>query len=56
MGSNVYVQVDNQAPRLFGSGENRVENAPWMQSGHLYTFILQDANGNEIGRTTRDMR
>ena len=56
MESRVYVQVDNQTLRLFGSGQTGVENAPWMQSGHMYTFILRDANGNEIGRTVRDLR
>jgi len=54
--SRVYVQVDNQSPRLFASGQTGVQNAPWMQSGHMYTFILQDANGNEIARTERDLR
>jgi hypothetical protein len=54
--SRVYVQVDNQTPVLFGSGQTGQENAPWMQRGHLYTFILQDVNGNEIARTTRDLR
>jgi hypothetical protein len=54
--ARVYVQVDNQTPRLFASGQSGTENAPWMQSGHMYVFILQDANGNEIGRTALDLR
>jgi hypothetical protein len=54
--SRIYVQVDNQAPRLFASGQNGSEPAPWMQPGHIYTFILQDANGTEIARAARDMR
>ena len=55
-GSRVYVQVDNQTPLLFGAGQTGPENAPWMQAGHMYTFILQDSNGNEIARTVRDLR
>ena len=54
--ARVYVQVDNQTPQLFGSGQRGTEPAPWMNKGHMYTFILQDANGNEIARTARDMR
>jgi hypothetical protein len=54
--SRIYVQVDNQTPQLFASGQSGTEPAPWMSSGHIYTFILQDANGNEIARTARDMR
>ena len=54
--ARIYVQVDNQTPRLFASGQSGSEPAPWMQSGHIYTFILQDVNGNEIARTARDLR
>jgi hypothetical protein len=54
--SRIYVQVDNQTPKLFASGQTGVQPAPWMQSGHIYTFIMQDVNGNEIGRTVRDLR
>jgi len=54
--ARIYVQVDNQPPKLFASGQNGSEPAPWMQSGHMYTFILQDVNGNEIARTVQDLR
>jgi hypothetical protein len=54
--ARVYVQVDNQTPQLFGSGQRGIEPAPWMQQGHIYTFILQDVNGTEIARTARDLR
>jgi hypothetical protein len=54
--ARIYVQVDNQTPKLFASGQNGSQPAPWMQAGHMYTFILQDANGNEIARTVQDLR
>jgi hypothetical protein len=54
--ARIYVQVDNETPQLFASGQSGSQSAPWMQSGHIYTFILQDANGNEIGRTAQDLR
>ena len=54
--ANVYVQVDGQAPKLFASGQNGTQKAPWMTKGHLYVFILQDQNGNEIARSEQDLR
>jgi hypothetical protein len=54
--ARIYVQEDNQNPKLFASGQSGSQPATWMQSGHLYTFILQDANGNEIARTVQDLR
>ena len=54
--SRIYVQMDNQAPKLFASGQSGSQAANWMQSGHIYTFMLQDGNGNEIARTVRDLR
>jgi hypothetical protein len=53
---NVYVQVDNQEPALFSSGQSGVEPAQWMSQGHLYVFTLQDANGNVIARDQLDLR
>jgi hypothetical protein len=52
----VYVQVDNQPLKLFASGVSGTQPAPWIQQGHLYTFILQDANGNELARDQVDLR
>jgi hypothetical protein len=52
----VYVVVDNQAPKLFAAGASGSQAAPWMTDGHVYSFILQDANGNEIARDQQDLR
>jgi hypothetical protein len=52
----VYVQVDNQPLKLFASGVSGTQPAPWIQQGHVYTFILQDVNGNELGRDQVDLR
>jgi hypothetical protein len=46
--STVYMQTDDQTPLFFASGSSGIQGAPWMVEGHLYTFILQDANGTEI--------
>lgn len=54
--SNVYVQVDNAAPKLFASGQSGVQAAPWIERGHVYVFILRDANGTEIARARQDLR
>jgi hypothetical protein len=53
---NVYVQVDNQPLKLFASGVSGTQAAPWIQQGHVYTFILQDANGHELARDQVDLR
>jgi hypothetical protein len=52
----VYVQVDNQPLKLFASGASGTQAAPWIQQGHVYTFILHDANGNELARDQVDLR
>jgi hypothetical protein len=52
----VYVQVDNQPLKLFASGVSGTQAAPWIQQGHVYTFILQDANRNELARDQVDLR
>ncbi len=54
--SSVYVQMDNQPLQLFAHGQSGVQNAYWMNPGHVYVFILKDAYGNEIARDRRDMR
>jgi hypothetical protein len=54
--SQVYVQVDNNRRQLFASGASGTQLAPWMTSGHLYVFVLQDPNGNEIARDENDLR
>jgi len=54
--SKVFVKVDNEAPKLFASGPSGTLAAPWIAPGHVYVFILQDPNGNEIARDQRDLR
>lgn len=53
---NVYVQMDNAPPKLFASGISGTQAAPWIEAGHVYTFILQDGNGNELARDQVDLR
>jgi hypothetical protein len=52
----IYVQVDNNPRQLFASGASGTQLAPWITSGHLYVFVLQDPNGNEIARDQSDLR
>jgi hypothetical protein len=54
--ASVYVQVDDQAPKLFATGASGSQPAPWMTQGHLYVFLLRDANGYEIARDQQDLR
>ena len=54
--SQVYVLVDNNPRKLFAAGAAGTQAAPWMLSGHLYVFVLQDQNGNEIARDQNDLR
>jgi hypothetical protein len=52
----VYVQVDNNPRQLFAAGASGTQLAPWMTSGHLYVFVLQDPSGHEIARDQSDLR
>jgi len=54
--ASVYVQVDNEAPKLFAGGPSGRQAASWIEPGHVYVFVLRDANGNEIARDQRDLR
>jgi hypothetical protein len=54
--ATVYVQVDNGTPKLFASGQSGTQVAPWITDGHIYTFVLRDAYGNEIARDEIDRR
>jgi len=54
--AQVYVQVDNNRRQLFAAGPSGTQLAPWIESGHLYVFVLQDRNGNEIARDESDLR
>ena len=54
--SNVYVQVDDNPRRLFGSGETGNQPAPWITRGHKYVFTLEDPNGRELARDENDLR
>ena len=52
--SQVYVQVDNNQRRLFSSEASGSQPAPWIRSGHKYTFVLVDRSGREIARDEND--
>jgi hypothetical protein len=54
--SSVYVRVDDNPRQLFAGGASGTQLAPWMTSGHLYVFVLQDSRGNEIARDESDLR
>jgi hypothetical protein len=54
--SVVYMQVDDETPAFFATGSSGTQGAPWMTEGHVYTFILLDANGNEVARDQIDLR
>jgi len=54
--SAVYVLVDNEPPKLFAAGQSGTQAAPWITDGHLWVFVLRDANGNEIARDQQDLR
>ena len=54
--SRVYVQVDNNPMQLFAEGSAGTQHAPWIESGHVYVFILRDMRGNEIARDQLDTR
>jgi hypothetical protein len=53
---SVYVQVDNQSPRLFASTPTGSQRASWINDGHLYIFTMRDNNGREIARSQIDLR
>lgn len=52
----VYVQSDNDRRQLFAEGRAGNQNAPWIATGHVYTFTMQDLNGNELTREKLDLR
>ncbi len=54
--AQVWVQVDNKPRQLFSGTASGTQLAPWMTAGHLYVFVLQDQNGNEIARDQSDLR
>jgi hypothetical protein len=54
--ARIYVQVDNQPRKLFAEGKSGSQGASWIVPGHLYIFIVQDLNGNEIARDRLDLR
>jgi hypothetical protein len=54
--SVVNMQIDDGTPVYFGTGSSGTQGAPWMAEGHVYTFILEDATGNEIARDQLDLR
>ncbi len=54
--ARVWVQVDNEPMKLFAEGQAGTQQAPWIEAGHTYLFVLRDLNGNEIGRDRLDTR
>jgi hypothetical protein len=54
--ASVYVQMDNEAPKLFAGFASGSQAAPWISNGHQYVFMLRDARGNEIARDQVDLR
>ena len=54
--SRVYVQVDNNPKQLFSGDASGNQPAPWINYGHKYVFVLEDANGREIARDENDLR
>jgi hypothetical protein len=56
MKARVYVQVDNNPSQLFAEAPSGTQEAPWIEPGHVYLFILRDMNGNELARDRLDTR
>jgi hypothetical protein len=54
--ARVYTQTDNGREQLFAEGRSGTQGATWITSGHLYVFILRDANGTELARDQSDLR
>jgi hypothetical protein len=54
--ARIYVQADNEPLKLFAEGPSGTQEAPWILNGHVYTFIMQDVNGNELARDRIDLR
>jgi len=54
--ARVFVQVDNNPVQLFAEGASGTQVASWIEPGHVYVFMLRDANGNEIARDRLDLR
>jgi hypothetical protein len=54
--ARVYVQVDNNRRQLFAEGETGTQYARWITPGHVYVFVVEDMNGNELARDRLDLR
>ena len=54
--ARVFVQKDNGGEEVFAQGASGNQQAPWLERGHMYTFILRDMSGNELMRKTLDLR
>jgi hypothetical protein len=54
--SRVFVQVDNNRRQLFAEGQSGSQYAQWITPGHVYVFVVEDMNGNEIARDRLDLR
>jgi len=54
--SRVYVQVDSNRRQLFAEGQSGSQYARWITPGHVYVFVVEDMNGNELARDRLDLR
>jgi hypothetical protein len=54
--ARIYVQANNEPLKLFAEGQSGNQEAPWILSGNVYTFVMQDMNGNEMARDRIDLR
>jgi hypothetical protein len=54
--ATVYVQVDNEAKKLFAAGQSGTQPASWIVQGHIYRFTMTDTAGNEIAHAQVDTR
>ena len=54
--ANIFVQMDNDKPKLFASGQSGSQAAPWINPGHVYKFTMQDRRGNVLAQDQVDLR
>jgi len=55
-GARVFVQVDNNPMQLFAQAASGTQLANWIQPGHVYVFVVRDANGNQLAQDRLDLR
>lgn len=52
----VYVVLNAEAPKLFGSGASGSQEAPWIGVGSVYEFRLVDARGQVLASVKVERR